>query len=551
MHKSLIQYIQDSIRNNWENLALTDFNGVSYQYRDIARKVAKLHLLYEHAGIKRGDKIALCGKNSSQWAVAFLATMTYGAVAVPILHEFKPDNIHHLVSHCDARLFFTDDAIWENLDPASMTKLEGVVNLSDFSLLMSRNTRLKEARQRLNELFGKKYPERFTPEDVVYSKEKESDVAVINYTSGSTGFSKGVMLSYESLWSNIRFCIDGVTFLKPGDGIVCMLPLAHMYGLIVEFIHPFVKGCHIYFLTRVPSPKIILDAFATVRPKLIVTVPLIIEKIVKTKVFPLLDKPLMKVLLHVPFIDDKLLEKIKKGLTEAFGGNVREIIIGGAGLNKDVETFLRRIGFPYTVGYGMTECGPLVAYAPWDIQRMGSCGKIVDRMECRIDSPDPENTPGELWVKGANVMKGYFKNQDATDAVMKDGWMNTGDLCTMDKEGYIYIRGRNKNMILGPSGQNIYPEEIEQKLNNMPYVAESIVIDGDGKLVALIYPDMDQATKDGIPMDNMENIMNENIKTLNKELPAYSQLSKVKIYYQEFEKTPKRSIKRYLYQRAK
>lgn len=551
MHKSLIQYIQDSIRNNWENLALTDFNGVSYQYRDIARKVAKLHLLYEHAGIKRGDKIALCGKNSSQWAVAFLATMTYGAVAVPILHEFKPDNIHHLVSHCDARLFFTDDAIWENLDPASMTKLEGVVNLSDFSLLMSRNTRLKEARQRLNELFGKKYPERFTPEDVVYSKEKESDVAVINYTSGSTGFSKGVMLSYESLWSNIRFCIDGVTFLKPGDGIVCMLPLAHMYGLIVEFIHPFVKGCHIYFLTRVPSPKIILDAFATVRPKLIVTVPLIIEKIVKTKVFPLLDKPLMKVLLHVPFIDDKLLEKIKKGLTEAFGGNVREIIIGGAGLNKDVETFLRRIGFPYTVGYGMTECGPLVAYAPWDIQRMGSCGKIVDRMECRIDSPDPENTPGELWVKGANVMKGYFKNQDATDAVMKDGWMNTGDLCTMDKDGYIYIRGRNKNMILGPSGQNIYPEEIEQKLNNMPYVAESIVIDGDGKLVALIYPDMDQATKDGIPMDNMENIMNENIKTLNKELPAYSQLSKVKIYYQEFEKTPKRSIKRYLYQRAK
>lgn len=551
MHKSLIQYIQDSIRNNWENLALTDFNGVSYQYRDIARKVAKLHLLYEHAGIKRGDKIALCGKNSSQWAVAFLATMTYGAVAVPILHEFKPDNIHHLVSHCDARLFFTDDAIWENLDPASMTKLEGVVNLSDFSLLMSRNTRLKEARQRLNELFGKKYPERFTPEDVVYSKEKESDVAVINYTSGSTGFSKGVMLSYESLWSNIRFCIDGVTFLKPGDGIVCMLPLAHMYGLIVEFIHPFVKGCHIYFLTRVPSPKIILDAFATVRPKLIVTVPLIIEKIVKTKVFPLLDKPLMKVLLHVPFIDDKLLEKIKKGLTEAFGGNVREIIIGGAGLNKDVETFLRRIGFPYTVGYGMTECGPLVAYAPWDIQRMGSCGKIVDRMECRIESPDPENTPGELWVKGANVMKGYFKNQDATDAVMKDGWMNTGDLCTMDKDGYIYIRGRNKNMILGPSGQNIYPEEIEQKLNNMPYVAESIVIDGDGKLVALIYPDMDQATKDDIPMDNMENIMNENIKTLNKELPAYSQLSKVKIYYQEFEKTPKRSIKRYLYQRAK
>lgn len=550
MHKSLIQYIQDSIRNNWENLALTDFNGVSYQYRDIARKVAKLHLLYEHAGIKRGDKIALCGKNSSQWAVAFIATMTYGAVAVPILHEFKPDNIHHLVSHCDARLFFTDDSTWENLDPASMSKLEGAVNLTDFSLLMSRNERLKAARQRLNELFGKKYPERFTPEDVVYHREKGDDVAIINYTSGSTGFSKGVMLSYNSLWSNIRFCIDGVTFLKPGDSLVCMLPLAHMYGLSVEFIHPFVKGCHIYFLTRVPSPKVILDAFATVRPKLVVTVPLIIEKIVKTKVFPLLDKPLMKVLLRVPFLDDKLLEKIKKGLTDAFGGNVQEIIIGGAGLNKDVETFLRRIGFPYTVGYGMTECGPLVAYAPWDIQRAGSCGKLVDRMECRIDSPDPENIPGELWVKGINVMKGYFKNKEATDAVTKDGWMNTGDLCTMDKDGFIYIRGRNKNMILGPSGQNIYPEEIEQKLNNMPYVSESIVIDSNGKLVALIYPDMDQATKDGIPMDNMDSIMNDNIKVLNKELPAYSQLSKVKIYYQEFEKTPKRSIKRYLYQGA-
>ena len=432
-----------------------------------------------------------------------------------------------------------------------MTKLEGVVNLTDFSLLMSRNDKLKAARQRLNELFGKKYPERFTPEDVKFHSEKEDDVAVINYTSGSTGFSKGVMLTYKNLWSNIQFCIDGLTFLNAGDGIVCMLPLAHMYGLIVEFIHPFVKGCHIYFLTRVPSPKVILDAFATVKPKLIVTVPLIIEKIVKTKVFPLLDKPLMKLLLHVPFIDEKLLDKVKRGLTDAFGGNVKEIIIGGAGLNKEVETFLRRIGFPYTVGYGMTECGPLIAYAPWNIQRTGSCGKPVDRMECRIESTDPVNIPGELWVKGDNVMKGYFKNKEATESVVKDGWMNTGDLCTMDNDGFIYIRGRNKNMILGPSGQNIYPEEIEQKLNNMPYVAESIVIDGDGKLIALVYPDMDQATKDGVPMDEMGKIMDENIKTLNKELPAYSQISKVKIHYQEFEKTPKRSIKRYLYQRAK
>lgn len=551
MQESLISLIENSIRNNWDRLALTDFNGVSYQYGDIARKVAKLHLLYEHAGIKHGDKIALCGRNSSQWAVAFIATITYGAVAVPILHEFKPDNVHHLVSHSDARLFFTDDSIWENLDPESMNGLEGVIKLNDYSLLMCRNAKLEDARKRLNELFGKKYPERFTAADVVYRKEPPEDVAVINYTSGSTGFSKGVMLTYNNLWSNIRFCIDGLTFLKPGDDLVCMLPLAHMFGLVVELIHPFVKGGHVYFLTRVPSPRVILEAFATVRPKLIVTVPLILEKIVKTRIFPTLDRPLMKFLLHVPIVDDKLLAKVKDGLMQAFGGNVEEVIIGGAGLNKDVEALLRRIEFPYTVGYGMTECGPLIAYSPWDIQRPGSCGKIVDRMEARIDSPDPQSVPGELWVRGANVMKGYFKNREATESVMKDGWMNTGDLCTMDSDGFLYIKGRNKNMILGPSGQNIYPEEIEQKLNNLPYVSESIVIEGDGKLIALVYPDMDQATKDGVPMDDMSKIMDDNIKTLNKELPAYSQISKVKIHYQEFEKTPKRSIKRYLYQRAK
>lgn len=551
MQESLISLIENSIRNNWDRLALTDFNGVSYQYGDIARKVAKLHLLYEHAGIKHGDKIALCGRNSSQWAVAFIATITYGAVAVPILHEFKPDNVHHLVSHSDARLFFTDDSIWENLDPESMNGLEGVIKLNDYSLLMCRNAKLEDARKRLNELFGKKYPERFTAADVGYRKEPPEDVAVINYTSGSTGFSKGVMLTYNNLWSNIRFCIDGLTFLKPGDDLVCMLPLAHMFGLVVELIHPFVKGGHVYFLTRVPSPRVILEAFATVRPKLIVTVPLILEKIVKTRIFPTLDRPLMKFLLHVPIVDDKLLAKVKDGLMQAFGGNVEEVIIGGAGLNKDVEALLRRIEFPYTVGYGMTECGPLIAYSPWDIQRPGSCGKIVDRMEARIDSPDPQSVPGELWVRGANVMKGYFKNREATESVMKDGWMNTGDLCTMDSDGFLYIKGRNKNMILGPSGQNIYPEEIEQKLNNLPYVSESIVIEGDGKLIALVYPDMDQATKDGVPMDDMSKIMDDNIKTLNKELPAYSQISKVKIHYQEFEKTPKRSIKRYLYQRAK
>jgi long-chain acyl-CoA synthetase len=547
--KSFIEYIQSSIRENWEQLALTDFNGVSYQYRDIARKVAKLHLLYKHANIKPGDKIALCGKNSSQWAVALIGTLTYGAIAVPMLHEFKPDNIHHLVAHSEAKLLFVDEAIWENLDPSLMTELEGAIRLSDFSLIMSRNNKLKEARLKLNEIFGKTYPERFTPEDVVYQKEDPESIALINYTSGSTGFSKGVMLSYQSIWSNIQFCIDGLTFLKPGDGIVCMLPLAHMYGLIVELLHPFVKGCHIYFLTRVPSPRVILEAFATVKPKLIVTVPLIIEKIVKTKVFPMLEKPLIKLLMHVPFVDDKLMAKIKKGLNDAFGGNVEEIIIGGAGLNKDVELFLRKIGFHYTVGYGMTECGPLIAYAPWHKQKFSSCGQIVDRMTCRVDSTDPEHIPGNLWVKGDNVMKGYYKNQEATDDVTEGEWMNTGDLCTIDSDGFIYIKGRNKNMILGPSGQNIYPEEIEQKLNNMPYVAESLVIDNHGKLQALVYPDIDLATKDSIPMDNMQALMQENIKALNKELPAYSQISDVKVHFQEFEKTPKRSIKRYLYQK--
>lgn len=545
---SLTAYIADTIRQNWERAALTDFHGVTYQYRDIARKIEKIHILYSKAGIRGGDKIAICGRNSSQWAVAFLATITYGAVAVPILHEFKPDNIHHLVNHSDAVLLFTDEHTWENLDPQLMPKIKGVVKLTDFSLFFERCSPLRDARQHLNELFGKKYPERFTPDDVNYPDHNPDELALINYTSGSTGMSKGVMLTYRNLWSNIRFCIDGLTFLRPGDGIVCMLPLAHMYGLVVELIHPLVKGCHIYFLTRVPSPRVILEAFAEVKPKLIVTVPLIIEKIVKTRVFPTLEKPLMKVLLHVPVIDDRILGKIRAALVGAFGGNVKEIIVGGAGLNNDVEHFLRRIQFPYTVGYGMTECGPLVAYTPWDAQRPRSCGQLVDRMEGRIDSPDPTKIPGELWVRGDNVMKGYYKNDEATASVMRDGWMNTGDLCTMDADGYLYIRGRNKNMILGPSGQNIYPEEIEQQLNNMPYVGESLVVERDGKLVALIYPDMDAATAEGISMDKMPELMEQTVADLNKDLPSYSRLSGAQVRFQEFEKTPKRSIKRYLYQ---
>ena len=546
----IIAYIEQSLRLNWERLALTDFQGQSFQYRDVARKIAKLHLLFEHAGVRRGDRIALCGRNSAQWAIVALASLTYGAVIVPILHDFKPDNVHHLVCHCEARLFFVDAGTWENLDHDNMPRLEGALLISDYSLLFARNKRLEHARDTLNRLFGDKYPERFTPDDVHFSKEaKPDEVALINYTSGSTGLSKGVMITYGNLWSNIQYTVDGLNFLVPGDGMVCMLPLAHMFGFSVELLHPFVIGCHIHFLTRTPSPKVIMEAFAQVRPKLIVSVPLIIEKIVKTRVFPLLDKPLMKVLLHIPLVDDKLLARIKTRIEETFGGRLQELIIGGAGLSKDVEAFLRRIGFPYTVGYGMTECGPLISYAPWDEQRAGSCGRAVSRMEVRVDSPDPANVPGVLWVKGANVMKGYFNNNDATASVFdKDGWMNTGDIVTIDSDGYIYIRGRDKSMILGPSGQNIYPEEIEQQLNNMPYVAESLVVENDGKLIALIHPDYDAASLQGVSLSKLEPIMQDNIEKLNHELPGYSQIASYKIYQEEFEKTPKRSITRYLYQ---
>lgn len=545
---SIIKRIETSIRDNWEELALTDFNGVSFQYRTIARKIAKLHIAYEAAGIKKGDKIALCGRNSAQWSIAFLATLTYGAVPVPILHDFKPDMIHHLVNHSEAKIFFTDRSIWENLDPETIPNILGTIHISDYSLLFSRDKDLQHARLHLNELFGKKYPERFTPEDVKYEEPDPDSLAVINYTSGSTGFSKGVMIPYRALTSNITYCIEHLTFLKRGDGMICMLPLAHMYGLVIEMIHPLVKGCHIYFLTKLPSPKVIIDAFAMVKPKLIVSVPLILEKIIKTKVFPLLDKPLMKILMKMPLVDEKLMAKIKDRLQETFGGNLKEFIIGGAALNKDVESFLRRINFPYTVGYGMTECAPLLSYAPWNETKQGSCGRIVDRMQARIDSDQPDKIAGELIVKGDNVMLGYFKNEEATAAVLEDGWLRTGDLCTIDKDGFLFIRGRSKNMILGPSGQNIYPEEIEQQLNNMPYVSESLIVEENGKLVALIYPDIENGEKQGMTFEDLARTMKDNIVALNKELPGYSQIENLKVLHEEFEKTPKRSIKRYLYQ---
>ncbi len=545
---SLNKYIENAIKTNWNDLALTDFNGDSFKYGDIARKIEKLHILFREAGIERGDKIALCGKNCAQWAVAFLAAVTYGAVPVPLLHEFKADNLHFLVSHSDAKLLFADQAIWENLDASVMDKLTGALNISDYSLLLSRSDKLTEARQHLNELFGKHYPERFTAADVHYPEPKPDDLALINYTSGSMGFSKGVMVPYRAIESNLRFALENIPFFNRTDAMISMLPLAHMFGLVIEMLHPFVRGCHVYFLTRVPSPKVILDAFEKVKPKLIITVPLVIEKIIKKRVFPVLEKPLMRLLLHMPYVDHKLLETVKNKLYASFGGNLCELIVGGAAFNRDVSQFLHRIHFPVTEGYGMTECAPLISYVRWEDSRIGSCGRVVDRMEVRIDSPDAQNVPGELWVRGDNVMLGYYKNENATQEIMRDGWMNTGDLATIDADGFIYLRGRSKNMILGPSGQNIYPEEIEQQINNLPYVNESLVIDENNKLIALVYPDIESATAAGIDPSAIGSTVEQAVKELNKDLPGYSQISSVKIYNEEFEKTPKRSIKRYLYQ---
>lgn len=541
------QILENSIRKNWEELALTDFNGISLQYRDIARKIAKLHLLFENAGIKEGEKIAICGKNSTQWSVAFLGALTYGAVPVPILHEFKADTIHHIVNHSDSRILFADANIWKQLDHAQIPAIEAAFNISDYSLLSSGNENISYARAHLNELFGKRYPERFTPEDVIYKKPDDGRLAVINYTSGSTGFSKGVMVPYRALSSNITFALTKLAFLGPGDQTICMLPLAHMYGLSIELLHPLSKGCHVYFLTRVPSPKIIMDAFATAKPRLIITVPLILEKIIKTKVFPLLEKPYMKLLMTMPFVNDHLLGKIKAKLEETFGGQLHEMIIGGAALNADVEKFLRRINFPYTVGYGMTECAPLISYAGHETNRAGSCGQAVDGMEIKVESPDPETIAGELLVRGDNVMLGYYKNEEETANTIRDGWLHTGDICHVDSDGFIYIRGRNKNLILGPSGQNIYPEEIEQKLNNMPYVSESVVVDRNHKIVALVHPDYEMAAEQGVSADDLQKLMSDNISAVNKELPAYSQISGIEIREEEFEKTPKRSIRRFLY----
>lgn len=548
MEESFLKYIEDSIKNYWDRPALTDFKGATSSYKDVARKIEKLHLLFEHSGIRKGDKIALCSRNTSNWGIAFLATLSYGAVVVPILNEFKPDNVHHIVNHSEAKILFAGDVVWENLDESAMTNLDGIIRMEDFSLRHANKKDLQQARTRLNELFGKKYPDRFRPEDVHYEYEQPEQLALINYTSGTTSSSKGVMLPYRSLWANLQFAIDTLGH-NPGEQIVCMLPMAHMYGLAFEFIYQFVNGTHIHFLSRTPSPKIIADAFAEVKPDLIITVPLVIEKIIKKKVFPTIEKPHMKILMNIPIINDKIRETIRQKVIDAFGGRFKELIIGGAALNKEVETFLRSIRFPYTVGYGMTECGPLLSYDDWQTFRQGSCGKAVPRVELRIDSHDQQNVVGEILAKGICVMDGYYKNPEATAAAIDaDGWLHTGDMGIIDEDGYLFIKGRCKNMILSANGQNIYPEEIEDHLNNMPYVSESLIIEKEGKLIALIYPDFELLNSEKIADDKVSDLMAENLKELNQLLPAYSQVSTFKLFNEEFEKTPKRSIKRFLYQ---
>lgn len=551
IQSSLIQLIEDSIRKNWDLDAMTDYKGATLQYKDVARKIEKMHILFEYAGIKKGDKIALCGRNSANWTATFLGVITYGAVAVPILHEFKADNVHNVVNHSEARMLFVGDQVWENYNEAAMPHLEGIIELKNFDLVVSRSEKLTYAREHLNEEFGKRYPCRFRSTDISYRREGPEELAIINYTSGTTGYSKGVMLPYRSILSNIVHIHDKVE-LKAGDSIVSMLPLGHIFGLVFDFLYGVTVGAHLWFLTRMPSPKIIAESFAVIRPRVIACVPLIVEKIFKKNILPKVDNKLGKLLLNLPIISDKIKEQIRHQAMEVFGGNFIEIVVGGAPFNAEVEAFLRKINFPYTIAYGMTETAPLICHSRWDEIKYMSCGKTVANMETRILSDDPENIPGELVCRGMNVMLGYYKNEEATaQTIDKDGWLHTGDMAVKDTEGNIYIKGRCKNMLLTASGQNIYPEEIEARLNNMPYVNESLVILSDNKLVALVYADNEEAFSQGMDKKQLEAAIEANRVMLNKTLPAYSQIAHVKLYPEEFEKTAKKSIKRYLYQDIK
>lgn len=551
LEQSFIALIEQSIKTNWYLNALTDYKGITLQYRDVARKIEKIHILLENAGIEKGDKIAICGRNSAHWTVTYLAIITYGAVVVPILHEFKADQVHNIVNHSESRLLFVGDQIWENLNEAAMPHLEGIVELKDFGVPVSRSERLTYARDHLNEIFGHKFPCRFRPDDISYEEEKSEDLAIINYTSGTTGYSKGVMLPYRSILSNVLYCKEKIG-LKAGDRVVSMLPLGHVFGMTFDFLYGFTAGAHLWFLTRMPSPKIIAESFAEIRPRIIACVPLIVEKIFKKNILPKVDNKLGKLLLHVPIISDKIKELIKQKAMEVFGGNFIEIIIGGAPFNAEVEAFLKMIDFPYTIAYGMTECGPIICHSHWTELKLASCGKIAARMEAKVLSPNQTTTAGELICRGANLMLGYYKNEEATRQVIDaEGWLHTGDMATIDEDGNVYIKGRCKNLLLTSAGQNIYPEEIESKLNNMPYVSESLIILQQDKLVALIYPDSDDAFAHGLHQSDIERVMEENRLELNKQLPMFSQIARFKLYPEEFEKTAKKSIKRFLYQDIK
>ena len=551
LEQSFIALIEQSIKTNWYLNALTDYKGITLQYRDVARKIEKIHILLENAGIEKGDKIAICGRNSAHWTVTYLAVITYGAVVVPILHEFKADQVHNIVNHSEARLLFVGDQIWENLNEAAMPHLEGIIELKDFGVPVSRSEKLAYARDHLNEIFGHKFPCRFRPDDISYEKEKSEDLAIINYTSGTTGYSKGVMLPYRSILSNVLYCKEKIG-LKAGDSVVSMLPLGHVFGMTFDFLYGFTAGAHLWFLTRMPSPKIIAESFAEIRPRVIACVPLIVEKIFKKNILPKVDNKLGKLLLHVPIISDKIKELIKQKAMEVFGGNFIEIISGGAPFNAEVEAFLKMIDFPYTIAYGMTECGPIICHSHWTELKLASCGKVAARMEAKVLSPNPSAIAGELVCRGANLMLGYYKNEEATRQVIDtEGWLHTGDMATIDEDGNVFIKGRCKNLLLTSSGQNIYPEEIESKLNNMPYVSESLIILQQDKLVGLIYPDSDDAFAHGLSQSDLVRVMEENRLELNKQLPAFSQIARFKLYPEEFEKTAKKSIKRFLYQDIK
>ena len=546
---SFNKYIEKSIIDNWNLDALTDYKGITLQYHDVARKIEKLHILFEHSGVKPGDKIGLCGRNSAHWAVAFFATLTYGAVAVPIQNEFKPEQIYNIVNHSESKLLFVGDYVAKEINPVEMPTLEGIINLPDYSLMLSRSDKLTYAREHLNEIFGRRFPRAFRSEDVSYHKDEAEELAIINYTSGTTGFSKGVMLPYRAIWGNLDFCLEVLgTRIQQGSSILRILPMAHMYGMAVEFIFPFVHGCHLFFLTRLPSPAIIAQAFADIHPAIVISVPLVVEKIIRKMVFPKIQNNKVRLLWNMPVINKKVKERICQMVMQAFGGNAYEVMTGGAALNQEIESFLKSIDFPLTSGYGATECAPLITYSDWHDFQPGSCGTPVSHMEVKILSPDPENIPGEIVARGTNVMLGYYKNEEATrEALDSEGWYHTGDLATMSADGHVFIRGRIKNMLLGANGQNVYPEEIEDKLNSMAMVNESLIVQRGDKLVGLVYPDFDEAHSMGFNESDIESVMEQNRKELNEQLPPFCQLSAIQLQHEEFAKTPKKSIKRYLY----